>query len=76
MAESLQTDLTRIRASRRLRRKKRFSKLDRHRAQIQELKQQHGASLSEIQEWLKQHARITVATSTILRAFRRWSGPS
>lgn len=76
MTETLAMDLSRIRAARRLRKKKRFSRLDRHRAQIQALKQQHGASLSEIQAWLKQHARITVATSTILRALRRWSRPS
>lgn len=71
MTNSLEQDLMRIRSKRKLSERNRFSRLNMHRKQIEDLAEL-GASREEIRIWLRQKANVNVAASTISRALKRW----
>ncbi len=71
MTNTLEEDLKRIRSKRTARKRKSFSRLNRHRKQIEEL-DELGASREEIRIWLRQKGGINVVGSTISRALKRW----
>lgn len=67
----LENDLKGIRAKRDALKKKRYSRLNAYRPQIEGLSAL-GASREEIRIWLRQKASVNVAGSTVSRALKRW----
>lgn len=71
MSKRLVDDLNKIKAARKRGRRKRFSRLDMYREQISTLAAT-GGSTEDIRIWLRQHANVMVARSTVWRALARW----
>ena len=71
MNKILLDDLEKIKKARRGRRRKRFSRLDLYRDQIKTLSES-GGSTEDIRIWLRQHANVKVARSTVWKALARW----
>jgi len=71
VSKRLVDDLNKIKAARKRGRRKRFSRLDMYREQISMLAAT-GGSTEDIRIWLRQHASVMVARSTVWRALARW----
>jgi len=71
VSKRLVDDLNKIKAARKRGRRKRFSRLDMYREQISTLAAT-GGSTEDIRIWLRQHASVMVARSTVWRALARW----
>ena len=71
----LQAQLREIRRTRKRARRRpyRVSRLDRHRAEIEKLRNM-GASLEDIRLWLRRCKRIRITRRGILYRLRRWEG--
>ena len=69
----LQAELQEIRRTRKRARRKpyRASRLDRYRAEIEELRRK-GASLEDIRLWLRRYKRMRITRSAIHYRLRRW----
>ena len=69
----LQIELQEIRRTRKRARRRpyRASRLDRHRAEIEDLRRM-GASLDDIRLWLRRYRRVHITRRAILYRLRRW----
>jgi len=69
----LQAELQEIRRTRKRARRKsyRASRLDRYRAEIEELRRK-GASLEDIRLWLRRYKRMRITRTAIHYRLRRW----
>jgi len=69
----LQTQLEDIQRTRKRTRRSpyRASRLDRHRAEIETLREM-GASLEDIRRWLRRYRRVRITRRAILYRLRRW----